>query len=461
MRAKQRWNGKLRKVLAFALLLLRFTPQAQVPLPLVSSKRASSAAAVYNPSNDTTGMLLWLNPDTQPEADGATIVTLFDRSGNAKDFIQTDNTGRRPVLAHNSVNGRKMVRLNVVSGMYNTSVTLPDDILVFWAASNRIVTTAYDFSTEQHWLVNVGSSRFYQWPDMGFKLIADGFNVFSYGISNGQQILWENGIPHVGHTESKSGGTGRFTIFSREDYTYAPAGGTDWGEFLVYSNNVTMTTARRQQIEQYLCTKYNRTFGTDASGKVRVYCVGDSITAGNGGVDTVSGDSWPARLQTMLGSGYEVLNLGISGQTILQESNLAPYQVHPFYSIGTGASNILVFWEYVNSVDSTPYGGDSQGALSTNDTFVAISNYCRSASNAGWSKIVVMNDFHTNQNIQNVVSLVTNGYTKFAPYLAQLNATKAKAHSVTNGGDGIHLDANGWYYPAFAVSNVIKGQIYP
>src|SRR3989339_2168821 len=51
------------------------------------------------------------------------------------------------------------------------------------------------------------------------------------------------------------------------------------------------------------------------SDPIRVACVGDSITEGSG---------YPDKLQTLLGSNYNVRNFGVSGSTVSQHSTL-PY----------------------------------------------------------------------------------------------------------------------------------------
>jgi lysophospholipase L1-like esterase len=49
---------------------------------------------------------------------------------------------------------------------------------------------------------------------------------------------------------------------------------------------------------------------------ITVACIGDSITAGVG-VTTPSLESYPAKLQKLLGTNYNVLNYGVSGTTVL------------------------------------------------------------------------------------------------------------------------------------------------
>jgi acetyl esterase/lipase len=56
---------------------------------------------------------------------------------------------------------------------------------------------------------------------------------------------------------------------------------------------------------------------------VRVACIGNSITDGMG-IDMASVQGYPAQLQQMLGSDYDVRNFGVSGRTMLQKGD------HPY-----------------------------------------------------------------------------------------------------------------------------------
>jgi acyl-CoA thioesterase I len=61
------------------------------------------------------------------------------------------------------------------------------------------------------------------------------------------------------------------------------------------------------------------------SGRIKVACVGDSITQGSG-TTAYEGRSnaFPAQLQRLLGEKYEVANFGVSGATLLKHGN-KPY----------------------------------------------------------------------------------------------------------------------------------------
>jgi lysophospholipase L1-like esterase len=56
---------------------------------------------------------------------------------------------------------------------------------------------------------------------------------------------------------------------------------------------------------------------------LNVACVGDSITAG-AGVNNAATESYPAKLQQLLGTNYVVLNYGVSGATLLLQGDM-PY----------------------------------------------------------------------------------------------------------------------------------------
>jgi lysophospholipase L1-like esterase len=75
--------------------------------------------------------------------------------------------------------------------------------------------------------------------------------------------------------------------------------------------------------------------------QIVVTCVGDSITAGYG-LSNPGTQSYPAQLQTLLGSGYTVINDGASGSTVLKVSD------NSFWSSSYSS------WAYTNSMNSNP-----------------------------------------------------------------------------------------------------------
>ena len=58
----------------------------------------------------------------------------------------------------------------------------------------------------------------------------------------------------------------------------------------------------------------------DGTEKIKVACVGNSITAGYG-VQNRDKDSYPMLLGQMLGQEYDVRNFGVSSKTMLRKGN--------------------------------------------------------------------------------------------------------------------------------------------
>jgi lysophospholipase L1-like esterase len=87
--------------------------------------------------------------------------------------------------------------------------------------------------------------------------------------------------------------------------------------------------------------------------KIKVACVGNSITFGRG-----LGDStYPKHLQRLIGDGYEVRNLGISGRTLLKKGD-KPYWAESLFPEGKSwAPDIVVIMLGTN--DTKPQNWDS------------------------------------------------------------------------------------------------------
>lgn len=75
--------------------------------------------------------------------------------------------------------------------------------------------------------------------------------------------------------------------------------------------------------------------------KIRIACIGNSITYGSGLKDR-SKESYPAQLQALLGAEYEVFNFGVSGTTMLKKGN-RPYWNTPEYQKVLASEANVVF----------------------------------------------------------------------------------------------------------------------
>lgn len=78
-----------------------------------------------------------------------------------------------------------------------------------------------------------------------------------------------------------------------------------------------------------------------AAPKLRIACIGNSITYG-AGLENRDAESYPAQLQLLLGKQYEVLNFGLSGATMLKKGN-SPYWNTSTYKQAINSNPDLVF----------------------------------------------------------------------------------------------------------------------
>jgi acyl-CoA thioesterase I len=74
---------------------------------------------------------------------------------------------------------------------------------------------------------------------------------------------------------------------------------------------------------------------------IKVACVGDSITEGDG-VAVQSKSSYPVVLDSILGKGYSVLNCGRSGATMLKKSDLPYWICTEFHNVFAFQPDIIV-----------------------------------------------------------------------------------------------------------------------
>ena len=91
------------------------------------------------------------------------------------------------------------------------------------------------------------------------------------------------------------------------------------------------------------------------NGKIKVTCVGDSITAG---YKSTNGQSYPTQLQALLGDGYEVLNVGSSGSTVRRSVDEA-YSKTNKYKTGL-ASNPDIVIIMIGTNDSVKFNLKSE-----------------------------------------------------------------------------------------------------
>lgn len=106
---------------------------------------------------------------------------------------------------------------------------------------------------------------------------------------------------------------------------------------------------------------------SSAFAQVKVACVGDSITAGYG-LANAGTQSYPAQLQLLLGSGYTVGNFGLSGATLLKQSDFTYWNSSQHTNSLAYSPNIVVIMLGTNDTKSwnwnaTNYAADYQGLI--------------------------------------------------------------------------------------------------
>ena len=83
------------------------------------------------------------------------------------------------------------------------------------------------------------------------------------------------------------------------------------------------------------------TFSNAQQRKIKVACVGNSITAGSG-IKNKKQQSYPAQLQFWLGDEYEVKNFGVSGTTMLKKGDNPYWQRKEFTNVKAFLPDIII-----------------------------------------------------------------------------------------------------------------------
>lgn len=110
--------------------------------------------------------------------------------------------------------------------------------------------------------------------------------------------------------------------------------------------------------------------------KKNIICDGNSLTFGTGGTLP-----YPTQLQTSLGTGVNVVNIGVSGQNTDNMIADAATQVDAVYYNVDNCSNILIAWEQTNQIGNT---SDTSAVI-----YQKILDYCLTRRNRGF-KVIVM-----------------------------------------------------------------------
>ena len=106
---------------------------------------------------------------------------------------------------------------------------------------------------------------------------------------------------------------------------------------------------RRLSLSLILCWSIISVFAS-AQGKIKVACIGDSITYG-AAIEDRENYSYPSQLQVLLGDGYEVGNFGKNGATLIKRSFRPYFDQKEFQEAMDFAGDICVIHLGVNDTD--------------------------------------------------------------------------------------------------------------
>jgi lysophospholipase L1-like esterase len=113
----------------------------------------------------------------------------------------------------------------------------------------------------------------------------------------------------------------------------------------------------------------NRGNTTKPANMIRVACIGDSITEGS---------DYPANLQIMLGTDYDVRNFGVSGSTVLQNTDMPYLDQNAYQKSKTFQPSIVIIMLGTNDARVNTFSSIDNFS---NDYRTLISGYQRLLSN--------------------------------------------------------------------------------
>ncbi len=110
-----------------------------------------------------------------------------------------------------------------------------------------------------------------------------------------------------------------------------------------------------------------------AQEKIKIACVGNSITEGSG-----LQQSYPQRLQAKVGQGYEVKNFGVSGSTLLKNGDFPYWRSNAYEALMSWAPDVVIIKFGTN--DSKPQNWLYKATFSTD--YLSLINALQSLESA-------------------------------------------------------------------------------
>lgn len=202
-------------------------------------------------------------------------------------------------------------------------------------------------------------------------------------------------------------------------------------------------------------------FGGDDE-RIRVTCVGDSLTYGSGVIKTREMDSYPAQLQKKLGTSHLVTNYGVRNATASADGDV-PYVESASYKKSLDSKPDIVLL-MLGTNDSKTYNWDATSyeegirslvqtykGLDTNPTvYLMLSPYCYALDGSDVAEYQVQPKVVAGE-ISDIVKKVAKEEGVDVIDLYSVTVDKQERYR-----DGIHFDAEGYKIIADTIYNVIK-----
>ena len=202
-------------------------------------------------------------------------------------------------------------------------------------------------------------------------------------------------------------------------------------------------------------------FGGDDE-RIRVTCVGDSLTYGSGVIKTREMDSYPAQLQKKLGTSHLVTNYGVRNATASADGDVPYVESAPYKKSLDSKPDIVLLMLGTN--DSKTYNWDAASyeegirslvqtykGLDTNPTvYLMLSPYCYALDGSDIAEYQVQPKLVAGE-ISDIVKKVAKEEGVDVIDLYSVTADKQERYR-----DGIHFDAEGYKIIADTIYNVIK-----
>ena len=297
----------------------------------------------FLPSN-IRGLVVWLNAQNLPLADGELVSTWEDMSGRR--HHATASGTARPTFKVNQINGKSVVRFNGTANFMRSPYVGPGQNFTFIIAIKP--TSAYKAdSVVRFQAPENGSLPFvvFPWSDAGanFQPVAldydngstadslvtrfdSSFSVGTYvsaGSTTGGRITRQNGIiVDSGDTTT----TTTNTVLDIGSYNLGTLGfySGDIAEILIY--NRALSTAEITQAENYLMAKYN-VFSPDQISGIALWLKADAVVQDNNtAISTWYDHSGNSRNATQAGAARPLLMTNvINGKPIVRLDGIDDY----------------------------------------------------------------------------------------------------------------------------------------